>query len=58
MSADIYIDLLNPSGSDFYRSNYLNQIQKTIDAYSVSAIVLGEALQNAIDAICDIAKNI
>jgi hypothetical protein len=45
------IDLLNPY--EQYRSNYAHQIRHTIDAYSISMIVVGEALQNAIDAVCD-----
>ncbi|UMZ74360.1 ATP-binding protein [Natranaerofaba carboxydovora] len=45
------IDLLNPSR--FMRENYINQIRETIEAYSDSMIVLGEALQNAVDAVCD-----
>jgi hypothetical protein len=45
------LDLLNPA--DFFRKNYIHQVKQTIDAYSKAMIVLGEALQNAIDAVCD-----
>lgn len=51
------VDLLNPI--DFYRQNYIHQLSQTIAAYSDSMIVIGEALQNAIDAVCgnsDISK--
>ena len=45
------VDLLNPAG--FFRVNYINQLRQTIAAYSDSMIVVGEALQNAIDAVCE-----
>jgi hypothetical protein len=44
------VDLLNPA--DFFRANYVHQLRQTIAAYSASMITLGEALQNAIDAVC------
>ncbi len=44
------LDLLNPS-SDELRENYRHQLKQTISAYNPTQIVLGEALQNAIDAI-------
>jgi hypothetical protein len=44
----IAVDLLNPP--DAFRENYLHQLQQTIDAYSIPLRVLGEPLQNAIDA--------
>lgn len=43
-----HIDLLRPSSA---LDNYRNQIKHTIDAYSVPHIAIGEALQNALDAI-------
>jgi hypothetical protein len=46
-----YVDLLTPSAN--YRNNYISQIQNTIDAYPNPSVVLGEAIQNSIDAICD-----
>lgn len=45
------VDLLTPAA--LFRNNYVHQIRQTIDAYSPSKVVLGEALQNAIDAVCD-----
>lgn len=45
------VDLLSPA--EVFRENYIYQMRQTIDAYSVSMIVMGEALQNAIDAVCD-----
>ena len=44
------LDLLNPSDlSEHYR----HQLRQTISAYNPTQIVLGEALQNAIDAIVE-----
>ena len=44
------LDLLNPSDlSEHYR----HQLRQTINAYNSTQIVLGEALQNAIDAIVE-----
>ncbi|MDY6940887.1 MAG: ATP-binding protein [Cyanobacteriota bacterium] len=48
------IDLLSPA--DLYRKNYTHQLQQTIDAYSTSMIVIGEAVQNAVDAVCESNK--
>lgn len=48
------IDLLSPGAS--FRENYSYQLQQTIDAYSISKIVIGEAIQNAIDAVCETDK--
>ena len=45
------LDLLNPSAE--LRENYLHQLKQTISAYNPTQIVLGEALQNAIDAIVE-----
>ena len=45
------VDLRTPA--EFLEDNYVHQIRQTIDAYSPSNIVLGEALQNSIDAVCD-----
>ncbi len=45
------VDLLAPS--EPYRDNYAHQLQQTIEAYSTSMIVVGEAIQNAIDAVCE-----
>lgn len=45
-----YYNLLNPSNfSELYR----HQLKQTISAYNPTQIVLGEALQNAIDAIVE-----
>ena len=33
--------------------NYVNQLRQTIDAYSPISRVIGEAVQNAIDAVCE-----
>ena len=45
------VNLLSPS--EFLRTNYVHQLRQTIAAYSASMIALGEALQNAIDAVCE-----
>ncbi len=46
------LDLLSPHGSlDALRSNYIHQLKQTIGAYLSSYIFIGEALQNALDAI-------
>ncbi len=45
-----YVDLLNPSN---LRDHYRHQLKQTISAYNPTQIVLGEALQNAIDAIVE-----
>ena len=44
------LDLLNPSD---LREHYCHQLKQTISAYNPTQIVLGEALQNAIDAIVE-----
>jgi anti-sigma regulatory factor (Ser/Thr protein kinase) len=44
------LDLLNPSNLS---EHYQHQLRQTISAYSPTQIVLGEALQNAIDAIVE-----
>lgn len=44
-------DLLNPAAE--FRENYLHQLKQTIVAYNPTQIVLGEALQNSIDAIVE-----
>jgi len=56
MQSTQYVDLLTPSTS--YRNNYISQIQNTIGGYSNPSVVLGEAIQNAIDAICDNRQHI
>lgn len=53
-SSETKINLLSPAES--FRDNYIRQLQRTIEAYSSSMIVLGEAIQNSIDAVCE-AKN-
>ena len=45
-----YLDLLNPSD---LREHYRHQLKQMISAYNPTQIVLGEALQNAIDAIVE-----
>src|SRR5258708_38042103 len=45
-------DLLAPQGGERQlRSNYIHQLRQTIDAYLPSFIFVGEALQNALDAV-------
>ena len=44
------LDLLNPTNLS---EHYQHQLRQTISAYSPTQIVLGEALQNAIDAIVE-----
>ena len=46
-----YLDLLNPSD---LREHYRHQLKQTIKGYNPTQIVLGEALQNAIDAIVEV----
>lgn len=46
-----YLDLLNPS--NLYE-HYQHQLKQTIRAYNPTQIVLGEALQNAVDAIVEV----
>jgi len=53
MMSNKRIDLLTPANADSYKQNYMHQMRQTIDAYLKSMIVLGEGLQNAIDAVCD-----
>ena len=43
-----YLDLLNPSD---LRDHYRHQLKQTIRAYNPTQVVLGETLQNAIDAV-------
>ena len=43
-----YLDLLNPLD---LRDHYRHQLKQTISAYNPTQVVLGEALQNAIDAV-------
>ena len=43
-----YLDLLNPSD---LREHYRHQLKQTISAYDSTQVVLGETLQNAIDAV-------
>lgn len=46
------LDLLAPQGSqDALRQNYIHQLKQTIGAYHPANIFIGEALQNALDAI-------
>ena len=44
-----WLDLLNPS--EEFHDHYRHQLKQTICAYNPTQIVLGEVLQNAIDAI-------
>ena len=50
-----YLNLLNPS--NLYE-HYQHQLKQTISAYNPTQIVLGEALQNAIDAIVEVDDGI
>jgi len=45
------LDLLNPST---LRTNYIHQLRQTLQAYSAAQVVVGEGLQNAIDATVSI----
>lgn len=46
------LDLLTPLGAaEQLRQNYIHQLRQTINAYLPSYIFVGEALQNALDAI-------
>ena len=46
------LDLLYPHGAEEHlRRNYIHQVRQTINAYLPSNIFVGEALQNALDAI-------
>lgn len=45
------IDLLYPG--DHYMKNYIHQIRRTIETYRPTLIAVGEAIQNAMDAVCD-----
>lgn len=45
------IDLLSPH--QMYKQNYAYQVRSTVEAYSSAMIVVGEALQNAMDAVCE-----
>ena len=48
------LDLLSPLGSEQQlRRNYVHQLRQTIKAYLPSYIFIGEALQNALDAVRD-----
>ena len=48
------LDLLSPLGAEVQlRQNYVHQLRQTISAYQPSFIFVGEALQNALDAIRD-----
>lgn len=58
----VTLDLLAPLGAEErLRANYVHQLQQTINAYLPSYIFVGEALQNALDAVREVgqgAKNI
>ncbi|MCS3675252.1 hypothetical protein [Salinibacter ruber] len=43
-------NLLHPG--NFFKDNYLKQVRQTINAYSPTKKVIGEPIQNSIDAIC------
>jgi hypothetical protein len=46
------LDLLAPLGAEHrLRDNYVHQLRQTIDAYLPSYIFVGEAMQNALDAV-------
>jgi len=44
------INILYPK-EEHILQNYVHQIRQTIDAYSIAHIIVGEALQNAMDAV-------
>ena len=46
------LDLTGPQGTgDQLRENYIHQLHQTVDAYLASFVFVGEAMQNALDAI-------
>lgn len=46
------LDLLTPQGpEDDRRQNYIHQLRQTINAYDPTNVFVGEALQNALDAV-------
>lgn len=46
------LDLLSPVGAEEQlRRNYVHQLRQTINAYQPSYVFVGEALQNALDAV-------
>jgi hypothetical protein len=46
------LDLLAPLGAEHrLRENYVHQLRQTIDAYLPSYVFIGEAMQNALDAV-------
>ena len=46
------LDLLSPQGAEEQlRQNYIHQLRQTINAYLPAYIFIGEALQNALDAV-------
>lgn len=46
------LDLLSPHGAEeLLRQNYIHQLRQTINAYLPAHIFVGEALQNALDAV-------
>ena len=48
------LDLLSPLGAEEQlRQNYIHQLRQTINAYLPAYIFVGEALQNALDAVRD-----
>lgn len=48
------LDLLAPLGAEaVLRKNYIHQLRQTINAYLPAYVFVGEALQNALDAIRD-----
>jgi len=48
------VDLIRPGKN--YKENYIYQVRQTVDAYSPTHIAFGEAVQNAIDAVCEDPK--
>lgn len=46
------LDLLAPLGAEaLLRKNYIHQLRQTINAYLPAYVFVGEALQNALDAV-------
>jgi len=53
----VTMDLLAPLGAEQQlRENYVHQLRRTIDAYLPTYIFIGEALQNALDAVREVGS--
>ena len=53
----VTMDLLTPLGAEQQmRQNYIHQLNETVGAYSPTYIFIGEALQNALDAVREVGS--